>query len=272
MDEHRLSTGAAPFVRADASSYPRARTRRSHSALALMVGLHLLAAWFWLQQRPMHRPRSADTPGMVTILLRPIDAVRAHASPSTPQRPRSTPAVGHPGARAPAVRQSDLPPVYVPPRAPTSDALPGAAPATPAAPITSPVSQDSPAGADSPAPATADGNFTTSLSRRQAGRIDREPRGGKSGVPTEADTPWARFQRGLEAAHVDRPMSAHLDSYTSPDGVVIYRRRVGGRTACYRSGSVAGGVDSSLGALGNRNANDAGSIACPASAQWQQEE
>ncbi len=67
-------------------------------------------------------------------------------------------------------------------------------------------------------------------------------------------------------------MSAHLDSYTSPDGVVIYRRRVGGRIACYRTGSVAGGVDPSLGVLSVRGANDAGSVPCPGSAQWKQEE
>jgi hypothetical protein len=85
-------------------------------------------------------------------------------------------------------------------------------------------------------------------------------------VPLEADTPWGRFQRGLEAAHVERSMSAHLDSYTSPDGVVIYRRRVGGRTSCYRTGSVGLGIADAGGV------NDAGAVACPSGVTWTREE
>jgi hypothetical protein len=114
--------------------------------------------------------------------------------------------------------------------------------------------------------AAVKGSFTAGLAARQAGRIDRELRGGKSGVPLEADTPWARFQRGLEAAHVETSMSAHLDSYTSPDGVVIYRERVGNRVICRRTGSVG------LGIAGAVNVNDAGPVNCPSGVTWKRED
>lgn len=283
-------TAAAPrFARADAY----ARARRNRSALALAIGVHLLGAWFWLQQRPARTPRAADAPGVVTILLRKADGARAPAPspasptmpspPSTPrtprlprQLPRAAPATSDAGEHAPAVRQPDLPPVYVPPSEPAPAAPSSGVPGAPSAPTTSDSAQASMPDAtaapgygdstDSPAPAPADGGFTASLGRRQAGRIDRELRAGKAGVPTEADTPWARFQRGLEAAHVERSMSAHLDSYTSPDGVVIYRRRVGSRTQCYQTGSVG------LGVAGTRTGGNAGNVQCPSGVTWKREE
>jgi hypothetical protein len=57
-------------------------------------------------------------------------------------------------------------------------------------------------------------------------------------VPDEADTPMGRFQRGLESAHIDRSLTLQSDSYTSPDGVVIYRKRIGNRYRCRRAGGV----------------------------------
>ena len=111
--------------------------------------------------------------------------------------------------------------------------------------------------------AVADGGFAASLSRRQAGRIDRELRKGRSGVPDEPDTPMGRFRRGLEQAHVDRSWSVREDSYTSPDGTVIYRKRIGKATICRRSGNV-----SPLGMRGVLFGNEAGDVPCPAGVQW----
>jgi hypothetical protein len=106
--------------------------------------------------------------------------------------------------------------------------------------------------------------FAAGLAARQAGRIDRELRGGKSGVPLQADTPWSRFGRALEAAHIDHSMSVLEDMYTSPDGVVYYRFRQGKQTRCRRSGGVSIGITgNSMGSL-----NDAGSTECPKGATW----
>jgi len=286
-----MSAGAARFA--------HARPRRSRIALALTIGVHLLAVWLWLQQRPSRPPRPAGTPDVVTILLRPAGAPRVSSPASEPapaslstqaaqQRPQTALMRDDSAERTRAVRLHDLPPIpYVPPVVPPvvpsapSSSFPSSSESSPAAPAAAAQAPSADAtdarapasGANTPAAAASTGSgFTAGLGRRQAGRIDRELRAGKSGVPTQADTPWARFERGLEAAHVESSMSAHLDSYTAPDGVVIYRRRVGGRIVCYRTGSVSGGVDPALGALGTRGVNDAGSIPCPSTAQWKQEE
>lgn len=287
-----VKPGAAPSAHADAYAY--ARPRRSRGTLALTIGLHLLAAW-WLQQRPVHPPRPVpdDRPRVVAILLPPVDAAATPMPGSPPERqpPRTTRSATDAVDLPPGVRQRDLPPVPVPPfdpppAAPSSTASSSAMP--PSSTTTATTVPGTPAGdhASIPdattapdaaaattdtattdtAPASAAGGFSASLGRHQAGRIDRELRGGKSGVPTSADTPWARFQRGVEDAHVETSLSAHLDSYTSPDGVVIYRRRVGGRTTCYQTGSVG------LGVAGTRTSGNAGNVACPSGVTWKREE
>lgn len=109
----------------------------------------------------------------------------------------------------------------------------------------------------------ADGGFALGLSKRQAGRIDRALRKGKSGIPDEPDTPMGRFRRGLEAAHIDRSTAVIEDSYTSPDGVIIYRKRIGKMSICRRSGSVG-----PLGMRGMVMGNEAGDVPCPKGVQW----
>jgi hypothetical protein len=111
--------------------------------------------------------------------------------------------------------------------------------------------------------AAADGGFAVGLSKRQAGRIDRELRNGKSGVP---DTPMGRFRRGLERAHVERSKSVHEDSYTAPDGVIIYRKRIGNATVCRRSGNV-----SPLGMGKVLFGSEAGDVECPRGVTWKQD-
>jgi hypothetical protein len=219
-------------------------------ALALTLGLHLLAMLFWLQER---RLRPAEPQQVVSILLRPAAPARpAPASPPLPPlaRPKLPP-------RAAAPAAADLPaPIPV---------APEPAPATPqpAEPATDPIAE--PTAPAPPVDMRPGGSFGLDVAKRQAGRIDRELRKGKSGVPLEADTPWARFRRGLEAAHVEPGVGVRLDSYTAPDGVVIYRERVGNRTFCRRSGSVG------LGAAGTAGVNDAGNIPCPSGTQWKRE-
>lgn len=137
----------------------------------------------------------------------------------------------------------------------TAAASTSAAESTPATPSTSTSTSTLDTG-------TLAGGIAAGIARHQAGRIDHELRGGKSGVPLQADTPWARFGRAVEAAHIDRSMSVREDETTGPDGVVIYRFRQGNQTRCRRAGGVG------LGIAGASGVNDAGSIPCPSGAVW----
>lgn len=240
---------------------PHWQPGRNRRVLALTLGLHLLAG-FWLLQQRRPTPVRAAAPRVVTILLQVREARRAPAPARvvTPLRDPQHEVAPIPHPRTPPRTQAT--PAPAPPAittAPPPPAQPAIAPPAPA-----PAPADAAALAHDPA-AAVHGSFTVGLAKREAGRIDRELRGGKSGVPLEADTPWARFQRGLEDAHIDRSLSATEDSYTAPDGVVIYRRRVGSRVTCYRTGSVGLGVAGAVGI------NDAGSITCPKGVVWQRD-
>jgi len=242
-----MGAGAAPYPDRGAQWRPR----RARLALAASLGVHLLAA-LWLQQRrPAPSAPPAEAPRAIRILLQP-PAARTLPVPAPAPAPVHAPTPARaPAAHAPQPSAAPAKRAPAPPMQPPADTL--AAPA--------PAPADAATLAREPA-AGANGSFTIGVAKRQAGRIDRELRGGKSGVPLEADTPWARFRRGVEAAHVERSMSVVEDSYTSPDGVVIYRRRIGSRTFCYRTGSVG------LGIAGARGVNDAGPVTCPSGVTW----
>lgn len=232
--------------------------------LALTLGLHLLAG-FRLQQQCRPTPVRAAASQVVTILLQ-LPETRLTRPPAPAPARMATPLREPRHDVAPRPNASDRP---APPPTQRPPATVTAAPPARTQPAIDPLAP-TPAPADAAAlahdPAAAvNGSFTVGLAKREAGRIDRELRGGKSGVPLEADTPWARFQRGLEDAHIDRSLNATEDSYTSPDGVVIYRRRVGSRVTCYRTGSVGLGVAGAVGI------NDAGSITCPKGVVWQRD-
>jgi hypothetical protein len=238
---------------------------RNRTALALVFFMHMLALLAWMQQR-QQRFSTPEVPRLVTILLQPQRLRPANPVPAPPP-PSTLPArAAHPPARTPAPWPHPLPPA--------TDAAPSPVPAPePAAPAPSPAA---PRLEDARVPADvrqaireqqqAEGGFALGLSKRQAGRIDRELRKGKSGVPEEPDTPMGRFRRGLEAAHIERSMSVQEDSYTSPDGVVIYRKRIGNTTICRRSGSI-----NPLGMRGMLFANEAGDVPCPKGVQWKKD-
>jgi len=235
---------------------------RNRLALALTLGLHALVLLFWLQAP---RPRLADTAPawqVVSVLLNvPLRATAPAAAPSSPSHDR-----------VPA-RRPVPPPAAVPKPAPLPDTVPSpAAPAPSAqagradAPSTSPtIAAPSAPDAAAAAAAPSDTGMALDLARRQAGRIDRELRKGKSGVPLDADTPWARFRRGVEAADTGNLAGEQMDSHTASDGVVTYRRRIGKRTLCRRSGSVGPGI------AGLRGINDAGDVPCPSGVEWKRE-
>lgn len=98
-----------------------------------------------------------------------------------------------------------------------------------------------------------------------AGRVDRALRKGASPITAEPDRKWERFAEAFAAARTDIGNTVTLDSYTAPDGVVIYRKTVGRRVACYRTGSVGGPVNAFGRPLDTRGA---GSVPCPAGVDW----
>jgi hypothetical protein len=202
--------------------------------LAFIVSLHLLAVLVWLQDK---RLRVDQRPTLISILLQPAAKV---ATPS-PDRPRPS------SHRIPvAVSKWKLPALDIPP----TDAGTGR---PDAASDTAP-----PAPANSPEPA-----FNMDLVRRDASRVARTIAREMPNVPSGGDTAWARFGRDVDAAHSEA--GVWQDSYTAPDGTIIYRKHVGGRTVCRMSGSV--GPENGI----IKGINDAGSIACPARAQWKRE-
>jgi hypothetical protein len=236
---------------------------RNRAALALIFFMHMLALFAWTRQRPAHLP---DMPHMVSILLRP-------PAPQPRPQPVEPPQPVYPSPRRTLAPPRDV--FGVPPPAPAKPAPAPAAEAPAQAPAAAPPAT-APSLDDARPPATvqdalreqkeADGGFALGLSKRQAGRIDRELRKGKSGVPDEPDTPMGRFRRGLEAAHVDRSMSVYEDSYTAPDGTITYRKRIGKAVICRRSGSV-----SPLGMRGMVMGGEAGDVPCPRGVEWKKD-
>jgi hypothetical protein len=243
---------------------------RNRLALALVFFMHLLVLPAWMRHRPAPVP---ETPAIETYLLRTVPSLPpskrlqpdARSEPGHPRPPRGhlPPIAGFFGAPSPPPAKSEAAPADV-------STAPAAAPATPAAPAV-------PNLEDARAPISvqdaireqkaADGGFAMGLSKRQAGRIDRELRNGTSGVPDQPDTPMGRFRRGLEAAHVDRSKSVHFDTYTSPDGTVIYRKRIGNGSICRRGGNI-GPLGAGLMAMGNEVADN---IPCPSGVAWKKD-
>ena len=242
---------------------------RNRAALALIFFMHMVMVLACMRHRPAPMP---EPPEVVTYLLRTVPAL----APSTPSKPDAPSGPGYPRPRA-----GHLPPIAdffgspLPP--PAKSEAPADTSAAPAPVSTAPTAPAVPRLEDAQAPTTvqdalreqkeADGGFALGLSKRQAGRIDRVLRNGKSGVPDEPDTPTGRFRRGLEAAHVDRSKSVHVDTYTSPDGTVIYRKRIGNGSICRRGGNI-----SPLGmgrmAMGNEVADN---IPCPSGVEWKKD-
>jgi hypothetical protein len=223
--------------------------RSSVLPLAATFALHLLLVLCWLG-RPVPRLPGDVAPAVVSMLIplplpKPVRPV-----PDSPARPSAP-------ARAAPVTVARPAPASTPP-------APAEAPSSPEA-IT-------PAEPAPPAPHTEAGEDLLRGARKQAGIIDRELRGGKSGVPRQADTPWGRFRAGLEAAHIDRSRSTVTESITGPDGVTIYRIRQGDKVFCRATGSVAapmpgrteGAVLAGAGRFDNLGkSGTGGSIDCP---------
>lgn len=141
----------------------------------------------------------------------------------------------------------------------------------PPAPVADPFAVTEPA-----APAAPALDAMVGRARRDAGAIDRELRKGKPGVPDVADTSGGRFTRALEAAFKDRGLGVTSETYTAPDGQVIYRFRRGGRIKCRSGGSVGPKIGGAVGGGEvlfdvQGGAGRAGEVPCPSHADWKRD-
>jgi hypothetical protein len=129
------------------------------------------------------------------------------------------------------------------------------------------------AGAAAQAAAIRDGistreDSTAGRAKGAAGSADNALRKGKLAPLDPSDSKWHRFAQAVAGARVDTSRTLISESYTSPDGVTIYRFRQGGRTYCRTTGGIR---PSPFGAqVGGATLFDtaggggaAGTIACP---------
>ena len=212
------------------------------------LGVHLLLAWSW---RIAHPPAQDQREERVLELI-PLP-------PPTPAQVRSAPPPTRstvPAAARTRHQSSQLP----------ADGEPEAI--TPPPPAADPFAVTEPV-----APAASTFEAMVGRARRDARDIDRELRKGKPGVTGTADSPWARFTGTLEAAHKDRGLGVTSETYTAPDGQIIYRFRRAGKTMCRSGGSVGPKIGGAVGGGEvlfdvQGGAGRAGEVECPSSAEW----
>jgi hypothetical protein len=231
--------------------------------LAVTLGLHLLLGWWWLQATGV-RVLPADVPAprefIVVAVLTPTPS-RPSAAPSAPaaaasSRPRAAQSV--PARAAPPALPVAPQPVTPAP----ADTAPPAATSEPAA-----EALPTPSGSTQDTTATGDDSLA-SRGKRTAGAVDHELRKGKLAPLDPGDSKWQRFAEAVSNARVDTSRTLVSESYTSPDGVVVYRFRLGGRTWCRTGGGIrpspfgaqVGGATSFDSAGGG---GFAGTIECP---------
>jgi hypothetical protein len=198
--------------------------------LAVTLGLHLLLGWWWLQAtgvRVLPAIVSAPREFIVVAVLAPApsrsSAAPAAASSSRPRAAQATTARAAPAA----------PPVAPQPITPApADTAPPAATSEPAAdpfPTPSASAQEGIATGD---------DSLASRGKRTAGAVDHELRKGKLAPLEPGDNKWERFAQAVGNARVDTSRTLVSESYTAPDGVIVYRFRLGGRTWCRTGGDI----------------------------------
>ena len=238
------------YSSAYSSAYPAARP---WTPLALTLGLHLLLLLAWLAgtRGGVERERANQPPrASVLVLLRAPSQPHAEPEPAVARpspRPLRPPAPGTIPLSTPSVTAADATPALAvsAPEAAASTDVPAA-----------------PAQAD-PAPAALPGDLLAA-SKAMAGRVDRELRKGASPITAEPERKWERFAAAFAAARKGGSGTVTLDSYIGPDGVIVYRKTVGSRVSCYRSGSVGGLVTG----FGAADGHGAGNTTCPTGVSW----
>lgn len=204
--------------------------RRRGWPLALTLGLHLLLGWWWLQATGV-RVLPADLPAprefIVVAVLAPAPS-RSSTAPAalSSSRPRAAQAV--PARATPATAPVAPQPVTPAP----ADTAPPASTSEPAAD-----SFPTPSGSVQDTIATGDDSLA-SRGKRTAGAVDHDLRKGKLAPLDPGDNKWQRFAQAVGDARVDTSRTLTSESYTAPDGVIVYRFRLGGRTWCRTGGGI----------------------------------
>lgn len=225
--------------------------------LLATLGVHLLLAWSW---RIAHPP--APEPGGERVIeLVPVPPA---ALPTPPAR-RQPPVLHAAPPAAPRARAGKAPADIV--AEPEPMTAPAQAPPAAADPFSVPVPQAA-------APSTLDAML--GRARRDAVLIDRELRKGKSGLPEVADTPSGRFTQALAGAYKERGLGVSSETYTAPDGQVIYRFRRGGKIKCRSGGSVGPKIGGAVGGGEvlfdvQGGAGRAGEVPCPSHTDWKRD-
>ncbi|MFC3469275.1 hypothetical protein ACFOHT_05290 [Massilia oculi] len=201
---------------ADAGLMPR---RAPGWPLAATLGAHLLLAWWWFDATGV-RALPSIVPTLREFLVVPV-LVPPPAPESSPPAP-----IPRSSARSPARPAVEAQPVTT-------------APATaPPAESGAEAYLDPPA---QPAPqdnAVSEEATLASRARRAAGSADHELRKGKLAPLEPTDTPWKRFASAVEGARKDTSLTLTSESYTSPDGTIVYRFRKNGQYYCRTGGGV----------------------------------
>jgi hypothetical protein len=236
--------------------------------LAVTLGLHLLLGWWWLQAtgvRVLPAVVSAPREFIVVAVLAPAPSLSsttpAAASSSRPRAAQAFPARAAPPA----------PPVAPQPITPApADTAPPAATSEPAAdPF------PTPPGSAQDTTATGDDSLA-SRGKRTAGAVDHELRKGKLAPLDPGDNKWQRFAEAVSNARVDTSRTLVSESYTAPDGVIVYRFRLGGRTWCRTGGGIRPspfGAQAGGAALFDKAGGGgfAGTIECPTRVQFKRD-
>jgi len=233
------------------ASYDTRKQSVAMLPLAGMLLLHLMLVLLWPTTARLQGDRDVTRR---YVPLRWIPAPPPRTPPlQAPARPTS--------AAARDVRTPAAPAPGAPALAPSSAEGPSSVQEEPPQRNTAPAAS---------APAAVDAQPLTELARRQAGAIDRELRQGKL-VPLtpDPDLPIHRFRRALESAHIDSSRTVVTDTLIQPDGVIVYRFRLGGRVWCRQSGGGAPGMlerteGAKLAGAGSAGGGSAaGTIQCP---------
>ena len=241
--------------------------RTQGGPLAVTLGVHLLLAWWWLQAPRPAAPDNGAAPReffLVPLLQAPEPEPDLEPEPE----PASRPALPPSAARSPARPAAPVaaPQAITPPTVPDPVAVPDAAPQSGPEPVATPVPDTG---------AAAAGESVAARARRAAGSADRELRTGKL-APLSDDARGQRLASAFDAAHNDSSRNLVSESYTAPDGQIIYRFRIGNKVFCRTTGHVRPSLGGAVGGGatlfdGAGGGGAAGIIRCPTHAGFKRD-
>ena len=207
--------------------------RTQGGPLAVTLGVHLLLAWWWLQAPRPVAPDNSAAPReffLVPLLQAPEPELELDLEPEPEPEPASRPALPPSAARSRARPAAPVaaPQAITPPTVTDPVAVPEAAPQSGPEPVATPVPDTG---------AAAAGESVAARARRAAGSADQALRTGKL-APLSEDARGQRLASAFDAAHNDTSRNLVSESYTAPDGQIIYRFRIGTKVFCRTSGHV----------------------------------